>query len=69
MWSRPDHVDGISGNICRGGGLNAIVMDERVWARHFPVRKKNGTPAQRQWSMHTRAATNGARVGQERADQ
>ncbi len=42
----------------RGGSLNAIEMIRAPSAIFLPVRRKNGTPAQRQLSISTFSATN-----------
>ena len=44
-----------TGNIRRGGSRKAIVSRWRLSASRLPVRRKNGTPAQRQLSTCTRA--------------
>ena len=40
-----------------GTGLNWITISVRFSGSRFPVRRKKGTPAQRQLSMSTRMAT------------
>ena len=47
-----------AGNIVSGGSLNAIEMIRAPSASFLPVRRKNGTPAQRQLSISTLSATN-----------
>ena len=41
----------------RGGSLKAMEMMRAPSAIFFPVRRKNGTPAQRQLSISTLSAT------------
>jgi hypothetical protein len=41
-----------------GGSWNAMEMIRCPSAMHLPVRKKNGTPAQRQLSISALSATN-----------
>ena len=41
-----------------GGRLKPSVIIWRRWPSDLPVRRKNGTPAQRQLSTSTRRATN-----------
>ena len=45
-----------AGNIESGGSLNAIEMIRAPSASFLPVRRKNGTPAQRQLSISIRRA-------------
>ena len=47
-----------AGNIDSGGSLKAIEMTRAPSASFLPVRRKNGTPAQRQLSISTLRATN-----------
>ena len=51
IWSQS------SGNIRRGGSRKAIVSRWRLSARRLPVRRKNGTPSQRQLSTKALSAT------------
>ena len=41
-----------------GGGFNWTSTSATVSARHFPERKYQGTPSQRQESMNSRSAQN-----------
>ena len=45
-----------AGNIVSGGSLKAIEMIRAPSASFLPVRRKNGTPAQRQLSISTFSA-------------
>ena len=47
-----------TGNIRRAGSLKAIVTTRRPCGSCLPVRRKNGTPAHRQFSISTSSATN-----------
>src|ERR1700679_3905660 len=46
------------GNRRDGGGRNVTAISVSAVDRHFPVRRKNGTPDQRQLSISTLMATN-----------
>ena len=49
-------------NMRRGGSRKALVSSRRCSPRHLPVRRKNGTPVQRQFSTRSwTAAKDGVR--------